>query len=91
MPGSFSARGEPDREGAGAADQDPHDGGAQIIVGHPRGHAAEVHERADMTIEETDLILALVDPGEVAAGVHQPHQKQPGLAPGAFDVDQHLE
>jgi hypothetical protein len=37
------------------------------------------------------LILALVDPREVAAGVHQPHQEEPGFAAGPVDVDQHLE
>jgi hypothetical protein len=84
-------RGKPDRQRARAADQDPHDGGAQIIVGDASGHAAEVRERADMTVEKTDLILALVDPGEVTARVHQPHQEQPGLPPRPVDIDQYLE
>lgn len=44
-----------------------------------------------MPVEEADLVLPLVDPGEVAARVHQAHQEQPRLAPGAVDVDEHLE
>ena len=35
--------------------------------------------------------LALVDPREVAPGVHQPHQKQPRLAADAVQIDEHLE
>jgi hypothetical protein len=38
------------------------------------------------------LVLPLVDPGEVAARVPQPHQEEPRRPPpGAVDVDQHLE
>ena len=74
-----------------AADQDPYDGRAQIVVGHPSRHATEVREGAHVPIEKTDLILPLVDPREVAAGIHQPHQEQPRLAAGAGEIDQHLE
>jgi len=42
-------------------------------------------------IEEADLVLPLVNPREVATGVHQPQQKQPRLPPDSSDVDQHLE
>ena len=60
-------RGEAHRQGARAADQNPHDGGFQIIVGDAGRHPAEVRERAGMAIEKTDLILPLVDPREVTA------------------------
>ena len=46
---------------------------------------------ADVPVEKADLILALVDPREVAARVHQPHQEQPGLAARPVDVHQHFE
>ena len=84
-------RGEPRRQRARAADQDPHDGRPQIVVRDARRHAVEVRERADVPVEKADLILALVDPREVAARVHQPHQEQPRLAARPVDVDQHLE
>ena len=74
-----------------AADQDPHDGRPQIVVRHARRHAVEVRKRADVPVEKADLILPLVDPREVAARVHQPHQEEPRLAAGPVDVDQHLE
>ena len=50
-----------------------------------------MRERADVSVEKTDLILALVDPREVTARVHQPHQEQPRFAAGPIDVDQDLE
>jgi hypothetical protein len=79
------------RQRARTADQDPDDSGPQIIVGDAGGHALEVRERADVSVEKADLILALVDPREVAARVHQPHEEEPGLAACPVDVDQHLE
>jgi hypothetical protein len=50
-----------------------------------------MREGTHVPVEEADLILALVDPRKVAAGVHQPHQKHPRLTALARDVDQHLE
>ena len=44
-----------------------------------------------MPIQKANLILTLIDPGEVPPGVHQPHQKEPRFPPGALDVDEHLE
>ena len=44
-----------------------------------------------MAVEKADLILPLVDPREVTARIHQPHQEEPRLAADAVDVDQHLE
>ena len=70
---------------------DPHDRRSQIVIRDTRRHAVEVRKGADVPIEKADLILALVNPREVAARVHQPHQEQPRLAAGAIDVDQHLE
>ncbi len=82
---------EPRRQRARAANQNPHDRGAQIIVRDARGHAIEMRKGADVPVEKADLILALVNPGEVATGVHQPHQEEPRFAPRAVDVDQDLE
>ena len=82
---------EPRRQRARAADQDPDDRRPQIVVRHARRHAVEVRERAHVAVEKADLILALVDPGEVAARVHQPHQKEPRLATDAVEIDQDLE
>ena len=84
-------RGEPRRQRARAADEDPHDRRPQIVVGHASRHAVEMRKGADVPVEKTDLILPLVDPREVAARVHQPHQEEPRLAAGPVDVDQHLE
>ena len=51
-----------------------------------------MREGPDVSIEEAELVLALANPGEVAAGLHQPHQKEPRLAPArAIEIDQHLE
>ncbi len=84
-------RRKPRRQRALAAHEDPDDGRAQIVVRDPAGHAREMREGPHVAIEKTDLILALVDPREVAARVHQPHQKQPRLAARAVDIDEHLE
>ena len=46
---------------------------------------------ADVPIEKADLVLPLVDPGEVAARVHQPHQEEPRFAPRSGKVDEYLE
>ena len=84
-------RRKPRRQRALAADEDPDDGRAEIVVRDPAGHAIEMREGPHVPIEKTDLVLALVDPGKVAAGVHQPHQKEPRLATGAVEIDEHLE
>ena len=84
-------RAEPRRERARAADQDPDDRRPQIVVRDARRHAVEVRERAHVPVEKADLILTLVDPGEVATRVHQPHQKEPRLPTDAVEIDQHLE
>ena len=84
-------RREPGGEGPLAADEDAHDRGLEIVIGEPRWHAAEVGECPDVAIEKADLVLSLVDPREVAARVHQPHQKEPRLPARAVDVEEHLE
>ncbi len=84
-------RGEARGQRARAAHHNSHDGGFQIVVGDARRHCVEVREGADVAIEKADLVLALVDPGEVAARVHQPHEKEPRLAADAADVDEDLE
>ena len=78
------------REGPLAADQDPTDGRAQIVIGQPR-RDAQMREGPDMAVEKADLVLARVDPAKVAAGIHQAQQKQPRFAPHAGEVDQDLE
>ena len=45
----------------------------------------------DVPIEEANLILELVNPPEVAPGIHQAQQKEPGLLPRAVYLDEHLE
>jgi hypothetical protein len=50
-----------------------------------------VREGPDVPIEEADLVLALVNPREIAARVHQPHQEEPCLLPFAVDVDEDLK
>ena len=49
-------RRKPCRQGALAPDEDPDDGGAEIVVRDPAGHAREVREGADVSIEKTDLV-----------------------------------
>lgn len=84
-------RGETGREGPLTTYEDAHDGRFEIVVREARRHAAEVRKGAPVPIQEADLVLPLVDPREVAARVHQPHQKEPRLAPRAVDLDEHLE
>jgi hypothetical protein len=84
-------RREPRGQRPRAADQDPDDGRPEIVVRDASRDPVEVRKGADVPVEKADLILALVDPREVAARVHQPHQEQPRLPPGPVDVDQHLE
>ena len=84
-------RGEPRRQGPLAADQDPHDGRPQIVVGDTRGRPVKVRKGADVPVEKADLILALVDPSKVAARVHQPHQEQPRFAARPVEIYEDLE
>ena len=44
-----------------------------------------------MAVEEGELVLAVVEPDEVAARVHQPHQELPGLAALPAQLDGDLE
>ncbi len=62
-----SERGEPQCQRARTTDQDPHDSGAQIVIRDAGRRPLEVSKRADVPIEKADLILALVDPREIAA------------------------
>ena len=84
-------RRKPRRQRALTADEDPDDGRPKIVVRDPAGHALEMRKGPHVAIEKTDLVLALVDPREVAARVHQPHQKEPRLAARAVEIDEHLE
>ena len=63
----------------------------EVVVDDARGHPAEVGERPHVAVEEGDLVLAVVEPDEVAARVHQPHQELPGLAALASQLDGDLE
>jgi hypothetical protein len=82
-------RRKPRRQRALAADQNPDRRGAQTVICEPSGHASEVRE--GVHIEEADLVLPLIHTREVAARVHQPHQKEPPLASRTVDVDEYLE
>ena len=64
---------------------------AEVVVEEPLRHRAQMRERAHVPVEEADLVLAIVEPGEVAARVHQPQEEHPRLAARAPDVDEHLE
>ncbi len=68
----------------------PH-GGRQIVVDDAVGHGVEVFERAHVAVEKRDLVGSVVDPREVATGVHQPHHEHPGLAALVADIDRDLE
>ena len=50
-----------------------------------------MREGAHVSVEEADLVLAAVEPSEVAAGVHQPQEEHPPLATLDRDVHEHLE
>jgi len=50
-----------------------------------------VREGAHVPVQETDLVLTMVDPGEVAARVHQPAEKHPRLAAGAGFINEDFE
>ena len=58
---------------------------------HRRGTRAEVFEGACVTVEERHLIATVVEPGEVATRVHEPHQELPRLATLAVLLDGDLE
>ena len=53
----------------------------EVVVDRAPGHPAEVGEGPHVTVEEGELVLALIEPDEVPPRVHQPHQEEPGLAP----------
>src|SRR3989441_2279841 len=52
---------------------------------------AEVLEGAHVPVEKGHLILARIEPGEVAPRVHQPQEEHPRLAPLGAHIDEHLE
>src|SRR2546427_1106935 len=52
---------------------------------------AEVLEGAHVPVEKGHLILARIEPGEVAPRVHQPQDEHPRLAPLGAHIDEHLE
>jgi hypothetical protein len=79
------------RELALGARKDLRHGGLQIVVRDPLRHGAEVSKRPHVTVEEAHLVLPLVEPGEVAARVHEPHHEKMRPAAHAGDVDQHFE
>ena len=83
-------REEPAREFAPRADDLAHRR-REIIVHAALCDAVKVCERAHVAVEKGQLIAALVEPGELAARVHQPHQELPGFAPLAPDLYHHLE
>jgi hypothetical protein len=84
-------RGKARRQRPLAPDEDPHDCRFQIVVRYPRGHAVDVREGPHVPIQEARLVLPLVDPGEVATRVHQPHQEEPRLPTHRVEIDEHLE
>ena len=47
----------------------------EVVVDRAPGHPAEVGEGPHVTVEEGELVLALVEPDEVPPRVHQPHQE----------------
>ena len=55
------------------------------------GGTTETLEGADVRVEEGKLVLALVEPDEASARVHQPHQEKPGPVPLAREGDRDLE
>ncbi|MCY4639266.1 MAG: hypothetical protein OXC94_02870 [Chloroflexi bacterium] len=63
----------------------------EVVVDDAPGHPAEVGEGPHVAVEEGDLVLAVVEPDEVAARVHQPHQELPGLAALTVHLDGDLE
>jgi hypothetical protein len=84
-------RRKPRRQHPLAAHENPDHCGFEIVVRQARGGSIKVREGADVPIEETDLVLALVNPREVAARVHQPHQEEPRFLPFSLEVDEDLE
>jgi hypothetical protein len=84
-------REKPRREFALATDEDLAHSRAKIVVHESMRHRTEVRERSDVTGEKTRLILARIQPREIALRVHQPHRQHVRLAPLARDVDENLE
>src|SRR5580700_993609 len=78
-------REEPAREFAPCADDLAHRR-RQIIVHAASCDAVQVGKRAHVAVEKGQLIATLVEPGELASRVHQPHQELPGFAPLAADL-----
>ena len=78
--------------GQGAARElHPPNRGGEVVVDRALGHPADVGEGSDVSVEEGELVLALVEPDEVPPRVHQPHQEEPGLASHAGELDHDLE
>jgi len=57
------------------------DGGLEVVVDDPPRDEAEERGGADVAVQKGDLVLAVVDTGEVAARVHEAHDELPGLPP----------
>ena len=70
--------------------QPPH-GRNEVVVDTALQRPAEVGGGAHVSIEEGQLVAALVEPDEVAARVHQTQQELPDLAPLARHLDRGRE
>ena len=74
-----------------ATDEDLANSSPEIVVDDPMRHCSEASERADVPVEEARLILAWIEPREVAARVHEAHHEHVRLAPNAGEIDENFE
>ena len=73
------------------ADQRPGHGRLEVVVRDALRDAPEVREGPHVRVQEAGLVLTRVQPGEVAARMHQAHHEHPDLDHRARELDEHLE
>ena len=67
------------------------DGGAEIVVNAARRDTVEERERADVGIEERELIATPIEPDEIKAGVHQAADELPNRVEGVIELHSDFE
>src|SRR5215208_3496767 len=66
-------------------------GRREVVVDDPPRNPSEVREGPHMGIQERELVAAVVEPHEVASGVHKAHHELPSLPPPAALLGGDLE
>src|SRR5882724_133750 len=72
-------RGEARSQLARCSDQDSCHGCAEVVIGNCGDESGKMSEGGDVSREKPRRVLPRTELGEVASGMHQSHEEEPGL------------